>query len=127
MLKLFLRKIEDLFKNIFYSQIVLINHLFIFFYNKKRKKLFFKDFFNHDACIYFVLSLSEKNIFLYKFKDSISIAKKFGFKSFTKNFLPNYFFKDFKGISFKNKKEDIYMNLDYFVFFDKKKKKQKIV
>ena len=125
MLKLFLRKIEDLFKNIFYSQIVLINHLFIFFYNKKRKKLFFKDFFNHDACIYFVLSLSEKNIFLYKFKDSISIAKKFGFKSFTKNFLPNYFFKDFKGISFKNKKEDIYMNLDYFVFFDKKKKETK--
>ena len=41
MLKLFVRKIEDLFKNIFYFQIVLINLLFIFFYNKKKKKIIF--------------------------------------------------------------------------------------
>ncbi len=68
MLKLYVRKIEDLFKNIFYFQIVLINHLFIFFYNKKRKKLFFKDFFNHDAYIYFVLSLSKKIFFYIKLK-----------------------------------------------------------
>ena len=127
MLKLIVRKVEDVLKNIFYLQIVIINHLFFFFYNKKKNKLFFKDFFNHDAYIYFVLSLSQKNIFLYTISDSITIAKKFGLKIFLKNFLPNYFFKDFKGISFKNKKEDIYMNLDYFMFFDKKKKKLKIV
>jgi hypothetical protein len=125
MLKFTIRKIENLFKNIFYFQIVLINHLIFFIYNKKKDKLFFKDFFNHDACIYFVLSLSQKNIFLYKIKDSITIAKKFGFKMFMKNFLPNFFFKDFKGISFKDKKEDIYINLDYFIFFDKKKKENK--
>ena len=125
MLKLTIRKIEDLLKNIFYLHIILINHLFFFLYNKEKKKLFFKDFFNHDACIYFVLSLSQKNIFLYKINDSIIIAKKFGFKNFMKNFLPNYFFKDFIGISFKNKKEDIYINLDYFKFFDKNKKETK--
>lgn len=125
MLKLIVRKVEDVLKNIFYLQIVIINHLFFFFYNKKKNKLFFKDFFNHDAYIYFVLSLSQKNIFLYTISDSITIAKKFGLKIFLKNFLPNYFFKDFKGISFKNKKEDIYMNLDYFMFFDKKKKETK--
>jgi hypothetical protein len=125
MLKRTIRKTEDLLKNIFYLHIILINHLFFFFYNKKKTKLFFKDFFNHDAYIYFVLSLSQKNIFLYKINDSITIAKKFGFKNFLKNFLPNYYFKDFIGISFKNKKEDIYINLDYFIFFDKNKKETK--
>lgn len=124
MLKTITRKIEDAIKNIFYLQIIIINHLSIFFF-KKKKKLFFKDFFNHDANIYLVLSLSQKNIFLYKIRDSITIAKKFGFKIFLQNFLPNYFFKDFIGISFKNKKEDIYINLDYFLFFDKKKKETK--
>lgn len=119
--KFIIRYLEDLLKNAILIILIIIISLFLFRNLFKKNKFYLKDFFNQNASVFLIASLLNKksSTILFNIKDSSKIFSRFGFLFFIKNFCPAVFIKNATSISFK-KKSDIYLNPDYFKFFDEK-------
>ena len=120
--KYYLRKFENLFKKTLIFTILfpisfpflIKNYLFSNLY-------FFKDFINQNGSVFFVIVLKKlyNCKFLIKIKDFDKVLNRFGIIFTLNNFSLNFGFKKYKQISFEDKNCEIFLNSDYFIYFDK--------
>jgi hypothetical protein len=120
--KYYLRKFENLFKKALIFTILfpislpflIKNYLFSNLY-------FFKDFINQNGSVFFVIVLKKlyNCKFLIKINDFDKVLNRFGLVFTLNNFCFNCGFKKYKQISFKDKNSEIFLNSDYFIYFDK--------
>tara|TARA_A100000164_G_C21862791_1_gene750984 strand:- start:239 stop:1390 length:1152 start_codon:yes stop_codon:yes gene_type:complete len=119
--KYYLRKFEDFIKLLVIYIIVLPFIMpFLFFNYLITSNYYFKDFTNQNGVVFFIFTLKEmyRCKFIIRLSDFGSVLSRFGLLFFIKNFSFNFGFKKYKSISFKNKNSDLFLNTDYFKFFE---------
>ena len=120
--KYYLRKLENFFKKILiYTTLFPISLPFLIKNYLFKNLYFFRDFTNQNGVVFlvFILKYSNKCKFLINVKDFDRVLNRFGIVFLLNNFSLNFGYKKFKKISFEDKKSDIFLNSDYFLYFDK--------
>jgi hypothetical protein len=120
--KYYLRILENVLKKILIYIVLFPISLPFLIKNYLFKNLyFFRDFINQNGVVFLVLILKYSNNcnFLINVKDFDKALNRFGIVFLLNNFSLNFGYKKFKKISFEDKKSDIFLNSDYFSYFDK--------